>query len=173
AVSILDMSALGNLYLDVNRVVVGDIEAYPNYTNLFANGYNQNSATVGAAMPMRCLPNWNMALTNFVRAVYVDPYNYNNAASRSYAMEIGRNNYGGGSSAADHVVNLGRTNAFYLDSICVAGYASLGGVLQFQTTNSYALFRNTNGGRMSVFATADAAGTTYPPAVTGDNTKCA
>jgi hypothetical protein len=173
AVSILDMSALGNLHLDVNRVAIGDIEAYPNYTNLFANGYNQNSGTMGAAMPMRVLPNWNMALTNYVRAVYVDPYNYNNAFSRSYALEIGRNNYGGGSSAADHVVNMGLTNAFYLDSICVAGYASLGGVLQFQRTNSYALFRNTNGGRMSIFATADAAGSTYPPSVNGDNTKCA
>ena len=72
---------------------------------------------------------------------------------------------------------MGLTNAFFLDSVCVAGYASLGGVLQFLNTNSYALFRNTNGGRMSTFATADAA---YTPAynipngiLTGDNTKCA
>jgi hypothetical protein len=173
AVSILDMSGLGNLHLDVKRIAIGDIEAYPNYTNLFPNRYSQNGTTMGTALPARVLPNWNMALTNYVRAVYADPYNYTNAASRSYAMEIGRNNYGGGSSAADHVVNMGCTNAFYLDSICVAGYASLGGTLQFQTTNSGALFRNTNGGRMSIFATADAAGTNYGTTVTGDNTKCA
>jgi hypothetical protein len=173
AVSILDMSGLGNLYLDVKRIAIGDIEAYPNYTNLFPNRYSQNGTTMGTALPARVLPNWNMALTNYVRGVYVDPYNYTNAFSRSYAMEIGRNNYGGGSSAADHVVNMGLTNAFYLDGICVAGYASLGGVLQFQNTNSYAIFRNTNGGRMSIFATADAAGTNYGTSLTGDNTKCA
>lgn len=170
--SVLDMSGLGNLYLDVNRLSIGDIEAYPNYMNLLTNGYSQNSTTIGAAMPMRVLPTWRMAMTNYVRAVYVDPYNYTNVFSRSYALEIGRNNYGGGSSAADHVLNMGLTNVFYMDGICVAGYASLGGVLQFQNSGSYALFRNTNGGRMSIFAAADAAGTTYG-ITTGDNTKCA
>jgi len=180
AADVLDMSGLGNLYLNVNRVVLGDCEAYPNYLNLFTNGFAPNNTTMGGALPMRMLPVWNMALTNFVRAVYADPYNYNNAFSRSYAVEIGRNNYGGGSSAATHVLNLGTTNAFYVDSVCVAGYASLGGAMQFQRTNSYAVFRNTNGGRMSIFATADAAGTTIPqsistaaPVLTTDNTKCA
>ncbi len=175
--SVLDMSELGNLKLDVNRVAIGDILAYPNYMNLLTNSYTQNNTTIGSAMPMRVLPTWKMALTNNVRAVYVDPNNYTNAFVRNYALEIGRNNYGGGSSGTDHVLDMGRTNAFFLDGVCVAGYASLGGVLQFLNTNSYALFRNTNGGRMSIFATADAA---YTPAynipngiLTGDNTKCA
>jgi hypothetical protein len=173
--STLDMSGLGNVHLDVNRLAIGDTLAYPNYTNLLANSYKQNGTTIGASMPMRILPTWKMAMTNYVRAVYVDPYNYTNAFSRSYAMEIGRNNYGGGSSGSDHVLDMGSTNYFYMDSICVAGYASLGGVMQFLNNNSYALFRNTNGGRMSIFATADAAETpayNIPNGIlTGDNTK--
>ena len=88
--SVLDMTELGNLKLDVNRVVIGDILAYPNYMNLLTNGYTQNNTTPGSAMPMRVLPTWKMALTNYVRAVYVDPNNYTNAFSRNYALEIGR-----------------------------------------------------------------------------------
>jgi len=170
----LDMSRLGNVHLDVNRVNIGEIQAYPNfYTDFVTNNYAFNSTTFGIGIPNRVNTTfWSMGLTNYVRAWYVDPYNYNNAGNRTYAMILGHNYAGGGSSAADHVVNMGLSNVFYLDSICVAGYGSLGGALSFLNTNSYALFRNTNGGRMTIFATADAAGFNVNTNVTGDNTKC-
>lgn len=114
---------------------------------------------------------WRMPLTNYIKAVYADPFNYANASSRSYAMLIGRNDATGGSSANDYVVSMGRTNAFFMDGICVAGYGSLGSLLNFQTTNSYAFFRNADGGRMSVFAVGDAAGVGALGANVGVNTK--
>ena len=167
--SILDMSGLGNLKLNVSEVAVGDILAYPNYNHFITNGYTPGS-TFGGSRPSKCLPNWKMALTNVVRAVYVDPNNYNNALSRSYAMEIGRNETTGGSSG-NYGVSMGYSNSFAMDGLCVAGYASLGGLLNFTTSNSFAMFRNTNGGRMSVIALADAAGSSTTAAL-GNNTKC-
>lgn len=167
--SILDMSGLGRLQLGVNRVAIGDILAYPNYNNLITNLYNPGS-TFGSSRPSKCLPSWKMAMTNVVRAVYVDPNGYNSALSRSYAMEIGRNEVTGGSSG-NYGVSMGLSNSFALDGLCVAGYASLGGVLNFTVTNSYAIFRNTNGGRMSVIAMGDAAGSSSTLAL-GNNTKC-
>jgi hypothetical protein len=150
-------------------VAIGDIFAYPNYAHFITNLYAPGS-TFGVSRPSKCLPNWKMAMTNSVRALYVDPYNYTNPLSRSYAMEIGRNETTGGSSG-NYGVSMGLTNSFYMDGLCVAGYASLGGVLNFNTSNSFAMFRNTNGGRMSVLAFGDAAGssTTTP---LGNNTKC-
>jgi hypothetical protein len=111
-----------------------------------------------------------MPATNYVRAVYVDPYNYANANDRTYAIEIGRNETTGGSSGNNFIMSLGSSNAIYADGICIAGYASLGSVLNFQRTNSYAIFRNTNGGRMSIIACGDAAGTASLSV--GNNTKC-
>lgn len=170
AFTVLDMSRLGNLYLDVNQLQIGDCFAYPNYLYLATNLYNSGS-TLGSSRPNKMNCSWLMAQTNYVKAVYVDPYNYTNADSRNYALMIGRNDITGGSSGSDYAVNMGISNGFYLDSICVAGYASLGSVVQFQNTNSSALFRNTNGGRMTIFATADAAGTTFG-STSGANTKC-
>ena len=60
---------------------------------------------------------------------------------------------------------------FFMDGICVAGYGSLGSLLNFQNTNSFAIFRNTNGTRMSVFAVGDAAGVGALGANVGANTK--
>ena len=177
AAGIVDMTGLGNCNLDVNRVAIGDVEAYPNFWNLWqTNLYSENSTTVGGALPMRAYSTWKMALTNFVKAVYVDPYNYTNPWNRNYSMEIGRTSYGGGSSGNDYIVNMGYSNVFNVDSICVSGVASLGGLFQFANTGSYAKFRGVNGtGRMSVFALSDAAhtpfGTTAALFNTGDNTK--
>jgi hypothetical protein len=167
--SILDMSGLGRLQLGVNRVAIGDILAYPNYTHFITNLYTPGS-TFGSSRPSKSLPNWKMAMTNVVRAVFVDSNNYNNSLSRSYAMEIGRNETTGGSSG-NYGVSMGLTNSFLLDGLCVGGYASLGGVLNFITSNSFAMFRNTNGGRMSVMAFGDAAGASTTLAL-GNNTKC-
>jgi len=157
----LDMSQLGNLYLDVNQVQIGDAFAYPNYWNLNTNGYTSGSK-LGSSLPNKMNDTWLMAQTNFVKATYVDPDNYTNASDRNYSVMLGRNNISGGSSGKDAVISLGASNVFYIDSMCVAGYACLGGVVSFQNPNSYALFRNTDGhSRMTTFTTADAASTTY------------
>ena len=158
--SVLDMSGLGNLRLDVNSLPIGDMLAYPNLLNYETNGYGSGS-TLLSSLPQKVLPTWKMAMTNYIRATYVDPYNYTNAGSRNYALVLGRNIVSGGSSGTDFQMSMGYSNVFYMDGICIAGYASLGSALNFLNTNSYALFRGTNGGRMSVFATADAAGGNY------------
>jgi hypothetical protein len=61
--SLLDMSALGNLHINVNRLPIGDILAYPNYLNLVTNGYTPGS-TFGSSRPSKCLPTWRMPATN-------------------------------------------------------------------------------------------------------------
>ena len=168
----LDMSRLGNLQLDVNQVNIGDIFGYPNYLQFATNGYNSGS-TLGSSRPQKIQPTWNMALTNVVKAVFVDTNNYTNSFSRNYAMIIGRNDLTGGSSGNDQVVNMGATNAFFMDGICIGGFGSLGAVLTFQNTNSFALFRNTDGiSRMSIFTCGDGAGTASLNAPAGVNTKC-
>lgn len=167
----LDMSRLGNLQLDVSKVNVGDIFGYPFYLQYATNGYTSGN-NVGTSRPQKIQPAWNMALTNVVMAVFVDTNSYTNAFDRNYAMIIGRNDLSGGSSGNDQVVSMGYSNAFFMDGICIGGFGSLGAVLNFQNTNSFALFRNTNGGRMSIFACGDAAGTTPLGGVAGVNTKC-
>lgn len=171
AFAVLDMSRLGTLRLDVNKVNIGDIFGYPNYLYFATNGYNSGS-TLGSSRPQKIQPTWNMALTNIIKAVYADPQNYTSSFSRNYAMIVGRNDLTGGSSGNDQVVSMGLTNAFFMDGICVGGFGSLGAVLNFQTTNSFALFRGTNGGRMSIFSCGDAAGTVSLGGVAGVNTKC-
>jgi hypothetical protein len=169
--SVLDMSGLGNLQLDVNQLNLSDYAAYPNYNYLtYTNSYS--NTTAGQGKPQRFYQTWNMALTNVVKATYVDPYNYTNAESRSYALEIGRNEASGGGSGKDVEIFMGRSNVFNVDGVCVAGAFSLGADLQFLNTGSYAKFRNADGvSRMSIFATADAAGPDQDGGL-GDNTKC-
>ncbi len=167
----LDMSRLGNIQLDVNQVNIGNIFGYPNYLCFASNSYTSGS-TLGGSRPQKIQPAWNMAMTNSVKAVFVDPFNYNNSFSRDYAMVIGRNDLTGGSSGNDQIVSMGLTNAFFMDGICVGGFGSLGAVLNFLNTNSTAVFRNTNGGRMSIFTCGDGAGTVSLNASAGVNTKC-
>lgn len=171
AFEILDMSRLSNLRLDVNNVNIGNIFGYPNYLFFATNGYNSGS-TLGSSRPQKIQPTWNMALTNVVKAVFADPFNYANASSRDYAMVIGHNDVTGGSSGNDQIVSMGASNAFFMDGICIGAFGSLGAVLNFQNTNSYAIFRGTNGGRMSVFTCGDAAGTVSLGGSAGVNTKC-
>jgi hypothetical protein len=171
AFEILDMSRLGNLQLDVNQVNIGNIFGYPNYLQFATNGYNSGS-TMGSSRPQKIQPTWNMALTNVVKAVFVDTNNYTNSLDRNYAMLIGHNDLTGGSSGNDQVVSMGASNAFFMDGICIGGFGSLGAVLNFQNTNSFAFFRNTNGGRMTIFTCGDGAGTTSLNAPAGVNTKC-
>ncbi|MDR3457424.1 MAG: hypothetical protein P4N60_08260 [Verrucomicrobiae bacterium] len=169
--SLLDMSGLGNLQLDVNRLNLSDYIGYPNYTNLFYTN-NFSGTTSGTGKPQRFYQTWNMAQTNYVKATYVDPYNYTNPTSRTYALELGRNEASGGGSGKDVEMTLGYSNLFNLDSICVGGSFCLGADFQFRNTNSYAKFRNADGvSRMSIFSTADAGGPTQAAGL-GDNTKC-
>ncbi len=165
--SLLDMSGLGNLYLDVNRLYLSDYEGYPNYDNLvYTNNYGNTSP--GQGKPERFYQNWNMAMTNYIKATYVDPYNYTNALSRGYALTLGRNESSGGGSGQDCEIFMGYSNLFNLDSICIAGPSSLGSDFRFLNTGSYAKFRNVDGvSRMSIFATADDGG---QPAA--DKSKC-
>lgn len=169
--SVLDMSGLGNMYLDVNRFYLSDYLGYPNYFNLeYTNGYT--STTAGAGKPQRFYQTWKMAGTNYVKATYVDPDNYTNSLTRTYALTLGRNEASGGGSGKDTDIFLGYSNVFNLDGICVAGSFCLGADLSFLNSGSYAKFRNSDGvSRMSIFTTADAGGPTLPSAI-GDNTKC-
>ena len=171
--SVLDMSGLGSLYMDVNHVYTSDYLGYPNYLSLvYTNNFSGNTA--GTGKPSRFYQTWRMALTNYIRAVYAGPDNYTNSLTRAYALTLGRNEASGGSSGANVEMFMGRTNSFFLDSMCIGGSFCLGADLRCLYTNSYAIFRNTNGGRMSIFSTADAGGPTQPASLglIGDNTKC-
>jgi len=167
--SVLDMSHLGNLYLDVNRLYLDDFSGYPNNINLiFTNGYTGTSA--GSGQPSAFYATWSMAGTNYVKATYVDPYNYTNVQSRNYALTLGRDAFSGGSSGKDCELYMGYSNVFNLDSVCVAGTACSGADFNFQNAGSTAKFRNADGvSRMSVFTTADAGGVSF---IAGSKTKC-
>ena len=157
--SLMDMQKLGFFTADVNRVGVGDINAYPNYTNIVAN---ENPTSSSQGRPKLYLPTWNLAMTNIIKAVYVDPYNYTNSTNRAYALEVGNNGNQASGSTAQLLIAMGVSNLFLLDSICVAGAGGTVGTLNFNTNfaslNPTAYFRNTDGlSRMSMFAVADAA----------------
>lgn len=172
--SLVDMSGLGTLQLDVNQLHLSDYKGYPNYACLvYTNNYS--STTTGAGKPQRFYQTWRMANTNFIKATFVDPDNYTNSLTRDYALVLGRNEASGGGSGQDDEMFMGYTNVFNLDSMCVAGSFSLGADLHFLNNNSYAIFRNSDGvGRMSIFSTADAGGggTNLWGTTLGDNTKC-
>jgi hypothetical protein len=167
--SLLDMSELGNLQLDVNRLYLSDYQGYPNYSNLvYTNGYT--STTAGAGKPQKFYQTWKMAVTNYVKAAYVDPFNYTNALSRNYALTLGRNDGSGGGSGPKVETYMGHYNVFNLDGICIGGPSCYGADFQFLNTNSYAIFRNADGvSRMSMFATADLGGQSTDA---GDKSKC-
>lgn len=172
--SVLDMSGLGSLQLDVNQLHLSDYAGYPNYDDLvYSNGYT--STTAGAGKPQRFYQTWDMANTNIIKAVFVDPNNYTNSLTRDYALVLGRNEASGGGSGKDVEMFMGYSNVFNLDSMCVAGSFCLGADLHFLHPGSYAIFRNSDGvGRMSIFATDDAGGggTNLWGTGLGDNTKC-
>ena len=157
----LDLSALGNFNAEVNRMALGDYSLYPNFWNLDANNYN--------GVPRRFVPTVNFARTNFVRATYVDPNNYTNAESRLYGLSYVNSVFSGTTQIP--IWNLGVTNVFLADGVCLVA-ANQQGRVQFNpnlgnTNNPVAYFRGVNGGRMSMFATADDAGTNF----SGSNIK--
>ena len=162
-----DMSGLNNFSADVNRFTLGDYTTYPNYFNLEANNY-------GTSLPAKFLSTIFLARNNVIKAVYADPFNYTNADNRHYGLSFLNTEISGSTTTANF--NFGITNFFFVDGVNFGGGNSRGSA-QFNTallvttniipnvstnlfTNSFvAVFRNTNGGRMSVFAIADGAGT--------------
>jgi len=151
----LDLSGLSRFVARVDRVGLGDYSLYPNFWNYDANGYN--------GVPRRFIPSVNFARTNLITALYADPNNYTNSEARLYSLTFVNSVYSG--TTAIPVWNLGVTNAFFADSVCLVG-ANQQGRVQFNpafatNTACFAYFRNTNGGRMSMFAISDEAGTNY------------
>jgi hypothetical protein len=149
----LDMSQLNNLVVDVDRMPIGDYSAYPNYWNFRANEYANGS-------PRRYTPNFNMARTNVIRASYLNPDAYTNANEPYYAISFVSSSTSGTTRINNWL--LGITNAFFADAVCVGG-ANQQCQIQFNpafaSNNPAAIFRNTNGGRMSVFGVGDGRGT--------------
>ncbi len=152
---VLDMSDLGFFLADVNRVGFGDFSLYPNYASLKANGYAGGSPYL---LPRRFVGTWRLARTNIIRASYADPSGYADGLNRNYALTIGHNEREGTSTALNF--NLGISNAFFLDSMCFSHMGAQSFVnfnTAFAASNSVAMFRNTNGGRMALLALSDAA----------------
>jgi hypothetical protein len=153
--SLLDMQKLGLFKADVNRLGIGDINAYPNYTNLQANNGN-------SGVPKRFSPTLNLAATNIIKAVYLDPYDYTNSTNRAYAFELSNN--GNQQTANNPTVSLGASNLFLMDGFCIAGNGGEVAALTFNTNfssinpNPSAYFRNTDGvSRMTMFCICDLA----------------
>ncbi|HSU56940.1 MAG TPA: hypothetical protein VLT36_22965, partial [Candidatus Dormibacteraeota bacterium] len=145
--STLDLSRLDNLTATVEKFALGDVGAWPNYMNVYANG--------SAPWPPRSfLDNVQLAKTNVIVASFVDANNYTNSDDRNYSLCY-LNSLSQGSTTQP-TLSLGISNAFLMDSVCFL-HANQAGNVNFTSgfTNAYALFRSTNGGRMSVFTTGD------------------
>jgi hypothetical protein len=150
----LDFSGLGNLTADVNRFGLADYSLFPNYRNLNdLNAYN--------GQPRSAIPTVLLARTNVIKAIFADPYNYTNADSRHYGFSYMQASELSGSSTVP-IFSLGISNIFYVDGVCFIG-ANSRGTVQFNTgftaSNAVAIFRGTNGGRMTMFAESDGGGT--------------
>ncbi len=163
AANLLDLSQLGTFVTDVNQIGVGDARLYPYYRNLNdQNAYN--------GQPRSALTSFNMAQTNVVKAVFADPNNYTNADSRLYSLSLMYSELSGSSTAPNFY--LGISNIFNVDSVDFIGGNSRATVKfnssllvttnagpAYVTNSMIAVFRGTNGGRMSVFTISDGGGT--------------
>ena len=160
----LNFSNLASLVTYVSRVSLSDFTGYPNYRAL-NDGYNGGRDTNGySGFPRQLWNTFFMARTNFITALYHDPNNYTNEFTRTYGLMFMNNEQQGGGSGTATALFLGNTNVFNADSICFVGSsgaaanANNAGV-KFQRTGSGAVFRGTNGGRMSIFTISDDGGT--------------
>ena len=135
-----DLSGLDNLYVDVKRFGLGDgFLIYPKITG------NQ-PAEMGLYL---------LAKTNFIRATYVGDYSGERLMTNSIMFF---NSAGNATGTGNPYVYLGISNGIYADSISAFSQASGvdTAVVKFNPafTNGYApvaVFRGTNGGRMSYF----------------------
>ena len=150
----MDFSGLGNLVADVNQFSLADYSLFPNYRN-----WNDLNAYSG--QPRSALPIASLARTNIIKSAYVDPYNYTNSDSRHYGFSLFQASELSG-SGTQNTISLGISNIFYCDSVCFIGPNSRGNVVFnsiFAASNPIAIFRSTNGGRMSVFTESDGGAT--------------
>jgi autotransporter-associated beta strand protein len=159
----LNMSNLDTFIARVSRIGICDYLLYPNYRDLNTannegrdtNTYNPNPGSMSAQVFL--------AKTNVFSASYKDPNNYTNEQTRAYGLTVYNNEIQGVSSGTAQNFQLGISNIFLMDGICFFGAngAAQGGTgVRFNTSNSFALFRNTNGtSRMSVFTVSDDGGT--------------
>jgi hypothetical protein len=166
---LLDLSQLDNFRATVNRVALGDARQYPNFWNMDANNYGNHGST---SVPRRMLPTMALARTNVIKALFVGPDDYTNATTRDYAICFSRGAYGSTTTSGPPLWLLGLSNIFYADSICFNAYGSGNANMYCRfnsnfaftnnsvnvTNNPIAIFRGTNGGRMTMFAISDAAG---------------
>ncbi len=152
----LDFSKLSTLYADVSQIGVADYLLFANYTNMQANGFN--------GKPVKLIGSMKLAQTNFIKAVYIDPYNYTNSTNRAYALIVGDQGNQATGSANQSLLSLGSTNTFFMDGLCIAGFGAADATMNFNplfstNNNPGVLFRNTDGvSRMSMFVLADGAG---------------
>jgi len=165
----MNFSNLGTLSCTVSRLAFSDFRGYPNYQGLSA-AYNAGRDTNSyAGIPRRMWSTIYLARTNFIKATYVDPNHYTNEYTRTYALTVQNNEQSGNGSSVNTYFYLGRTNIFYLDSICFIGSSSASGNTGGTKFNAYnertatnpgAVFRGPDGvSRMSLFCVSDDGGT--------------
>lgn len=153
----LNMSNLENMVTYVSRIGLAEYQLFPNYRNYNdLNQFNDN--------PRKFIANVFLPRTNLVTAIWKDPDNYNNELTRTYAMSYQDSEVSGVGSSVSTLYYLGQSNAFFLDSVCFirANHATgNNGAVRFNPVfaSPTAIFRGTNGGRMSVFTVSDDGGT--------------
>src|ERR1051326_5282420 len=153
----LNMSNLETMVTYVSRVGLAEYQLFPNYRNY--NDLNQFGDN-----PRRFIANIYLPRTNIVTAIWKDSDNYTNELTRTYAMSYQDSEVSGVGSGVDNFYYLGQSNAFFMDSVCFirANHATgTNGAVRFNPNfaNSTAIFRGTNGGRMSMFTVSDDGGT--------------
>jgi hypothetical protein len=163
----LDMSRVDNFKANVREFALGDYSVWPYVTNLWANN-------LSGPPPRKFVPTVDLAKTNVIKALFADPNNYTNSDNRNYAL-CQQNSLVSGSTSRGNLV-MGISNEFFLDSMCIGHAAQQGNLLfnpallittnlvpnvstNYVTNTMVAYFRNTNGGRMSMFAVADGGAT--------------
>jgi len=101
---------LNTLKLDVNRISIDDIRAYPNHLT--------NGATDA---PRRWSPRFYLAKTNLFRATLTDAESWTNANARDYSFVLVRHRINDGSGTR-YAMRLGLYNEFFCDSMLWGGY---------------------------------------------------
>ncbi len=155
----LDMSGLGTVALDVNRVALGDYRAFPNYFHY------QNEHGYGS-YPRRwpCHVFW--ARTNIIKARYVDPHDYTNTFMRQYGFIWQNTERFGSGASVNNFFYFGISNYIEADGVCFVGRSQATGNNgrcgfnpAFAEFNPVAIFRGIGGGRMRMFCLGDGGGT--------------
>ena len=150
--STLNIGNVNRMEAFVNRFALGDFQLYPFYRNYNdINDFNNN--------PRQFLANVTLAQTNIIRAFYANPNNYTNEYARGYAVSLENSEVQGAGGTPVNTLLLGNTNQIFAEGV---GFiqANHQGFVRFATSNSIALFRNTNGtSRMAVFTISDDGGT--------------